>query len=241
MPADPTLAAQSRSSLHEQDVTAPVLAVSKASKSYGDRPILRDVTFTMRAGERVALLGPSGSGKTTLLNCIGGVDRPDSGEVLVAGCRLHALDTNGLAEVRRKHLGMVFQFFHLLPTLTAAENVELPLQLLDISTREREDRVELLLDRVGLTQRAKALPSELSGGEMQRVAIARAIVHKPALLLADEPTGNLDSQTGVAILNLLEEVVRETGAALLMVTHSEEAAARCQRILRMKDGTLTES
>jgi len=241
MPADPTLAAQSRSSLHEQDVTAPVLAVSNASKSYGDRPILRDVTFTMRAGERVALLGPSGSGKTTLLNCIGGVDRPDSGEVLVAGCRLHALDTNGLAEVRRKHLGMVFQFFHLLPTLTAAENVELPLQLLDISTREREDRVELLLDRVGLTQRAKALPSELSGGEMQRVAIARAIVHKPALLLADEPTGNLDSQTGLAILNLLEEVVRETGAALLMVTHSEEAAARCQRILRMKDGTLTES
>jgi ABC-type lipoprotein export system ATPase subunit len=218
-----------------------VLAVSGAFKSYGERPILRNVSFTMHAGERVALLGPSGSGKTTLLNCIGGVDRPDSGEVLVAGCKLHTLDANGLAEVRRKHLGMVFQFFHLLPTLTAAENVELPLQLLGIPTSERESRVRSLLERVGLTQRAAALPSELSGGEMQRVAIARAIVHKPALLLADEPTGNLDSQTGVAILDLLEEVVRETGAALLMVTHSKEAAARCQRVLNMKDGALTES
>lgn len=240
MSADSTFAAQS-SFLREQDTAAPVLAVSGACKSYGERPILRDVTFTMRAGERVALLGPSGSGKTTLLNCIGGVDRPDSGEVLVAGCKLHALDTNGLAEVRRKHLGMVFQFFHLLPTLTAAENVELPLQLLGISNGERESRVRALMERVGLTHRAAALPSELSGGEMQRVAIARAIVHKPALLLADEPTGNLDSNTGVEILNLLEEVVRETNAALLMVTHSGEAAARCQRVLHMKDGTLTES
>jgi ABC-type lipoprotein export system ATPase subunit len=240
MSADSTFAAQS-SSLREQDAMAPVLAVSGACKNYGDRPILRSVTFTMRAGERVALLGPSGSGKTTLLNCIGGVDRPDSGEVLVAGCKLHALDTNGLAEVRRNHLGMVFQFFHLLPTLTAAENVELPLQLLGIPNGEREARVQALMERVGLTHRAAALPSELSGGEMQRVAIARAIVHKPALLLADEPTGNLDSNTGVEILNLLEEVVRETNAALLMVTHSGEAAARCQRVLHMKDGSLTES
>lgn len=240
MPADSTLATRS-SSLDERDSTVPVLDVSTACKGYGGRSILRDITFTMRAGERVALLGPSGSGKTTLLNCIGGVDRPDSGEVLVAGCALHALDTDGLAEVRRKHLGMVFQFFHLLPTLTAAENVELPLQLLDISKGERELRVHALLERVGLTHRAAALPSELSGGEMQRVAIARAIVHRPALLLADEPTGNLDSQTGTAILDLLEEVVRETGAALLMVTHSEEAAARCRRVLHMKDGALTES
>ena len=220
---------------------ASVLEVSAASKSYGDRPILREVSFTMRAGERVALLGPSGSGKTTLLNCIGGVDRPDSGEVLVVGNRLHALDANGLAHVRRRHLGMVFQFFHLLPTLTAAENVELPLQLLSIPVVEREARVRSLLDRVGLSHRSAALPSELSGGEMQRVAIARAIVHRPALLLADEPTGNLDSHTGVAILDLLDDVVRETDAALLMVTHSEEAAARCQRVLRMKDGALLES
>jgi ABC-type lipoprotein export system ATPase subunit len=241
MPADSTLSHPPASSSHEQGATAPVLAVSGAFKSYGDRPILRNVSFTMHAGERVALLGPSGSGKTTLLNCIGGVDRPDSGEVLVAGCKLHALVTDGLAEVRRKHLGMVFQFFHLLPTLTAAENVELPLQLLGIPTNERETRVRSLLERVGLTQRAAALPSELSGGEMQRVAIARAIVHKPALLLADEPTGNLDSQTGVAILDLLEDVVRETGAAMLMVTHSKEAAARCQRVVHMKDGALTES
>lgn len=221
--------------------STPILGVWGANKSYGDRPILRNVSFSMRPGERVALLGPSGSGKTTLLNCIGGVDRPDSGEVLVAGCKLHALDTDGLAEVRRKHLGMVFQFFHLLPTLTAAENVELPLQLLGIPTSERESRVRSLLERVGLSHRAAALPSELSGGEMQRVAIARAVVHQPALLLADEPTGNLDSQTGVTILDLLEEVVRETNAALLMVTHSEEAASRCQRVLRMKDGALLES
>jgi ABC-type lipoprotein export system ATPase subunit len=240
MPADSTHATQSSSS-PERVATVPVLAVSGACKSYGERPILRKVSFTMRAGERVALLGPSGSGKTTLLNCIGGVDRPDSGEVLVAGCKLLALDTDGLAEVRRKHLGMVFQFFHLLPTLTAAENVELPLQLLGIPTSERESRVRTLLERVGLNHRTAALPSELSGGEMQRVAIARAIVHRPALLLADEPTGNLDSQTGVAILDLLEEVVRETNAALLMVTHSEEAASRCQRVLRMKDGALLES
>ena len=240
MPADST-PTKSAAASHESDSAPPVLAVVGAYKSYGERPILRDVSFTMRAGERVALLGPSGSGKTTLLNCIGGVDRPDTGEVLVAGCKLHALDTDGLAEVRRKHLGMVFQFFHLLPTLTAAENMELPLQLQGLPVGERSSRVESLLQRVGLTQRANALPSELSGGEMQRVAIARAIVHKPALLLADEPTGNLDSQTGEAILNLLEEVVRETGAALLMVTHSKEAAARCQRVLHMKDGSLTES
>lgn len=229
------------SSPRGRDTAAPVLTVSRACKSYGERPILRNVAFTMHAGERVALLGPSGSGKTTLLNCIGGVDRPDSGEVLVAGCKLHALDANGLAEVRRRHLGMVFQFFHLLPTLTAAENVELPLQLLGLSNGERESRVRALMERVGLAHRATALPSELSGGEMQRVAIARAIVHKPALLLADEPTGNLDSQTGVAILNLLEEVVRETNAALLMVTHSGEAAARCERVLHMKDGALSEA
>jgi ABC-type lipoprotein export system ATPase subunit len=219
----------------------PVLLARSVSKKYADRPVLREVSFQVVAGERAALLGPSGSGKTTLLNCIGGVDRQDSGEVRVAGVELHTLDADGLARVRRRDIGMVFQFFHLLPTLTAAENVELPLQLLGVATKEREERVRVLLERVGISHRASALPAELSGGEMQRVAIARAIIHKPALLLADEPTGNLDSQTGAQILDLLDEVVRETQAALLMVTHSEEAASRCQRVLRMHDGSLVEA
>lgn len=218
-----------------------VLEVTSLTKAYADRPILRGVSFKLAAGERAALLGPSGSGKTTLLNCIGGVDRADTGEVIVAGDQLHALDADGLARVRRVHIGTVFQFFHLLPTLTAAENVELPLQLLGIAAAEREKRVRILLERVGVSHRASALPSELSGGEMQRVAIARAVIHRPALLLADEPTGNLDSHTGEQVLDLLAEVVQESQAALLMVTHSEEAAKRCQRILRMKDGELTEA
>lgn len=218
-----------------------VLQVASLIKSYAERPILRGVSFQLVAGELAALLGPSGSGKTTLLNCIGGVDRADSGEVIVSGVALHGLDSDGLAQVRRIHLGTVFQFFHLLPTLTAAENVELPLQLLGVGTAERESRVKSLLERVGVAHRAAALPSELSGGEMQRVAIARAVIHRPALLLADEPTGNLDSTTGAQVLDLLAEVVRETNAALLMVTHSEEAAKRCERVLRMRDGELIEA
>jgi len=220
---------------------AAVLEVASLSKSYAERPILRGVSFQLAAGERAALLGPSGSGKTTLLNCIGGVDRADSGQVIVAGAALPELDADGLARVRRTHIGTVFQFFHLLPTLTAAENVELPLQLLGVSTAERESRVRSLLERVGVAHRASALPSELSGGEMQRVAIARAVIHRPALLLADEPTGNLDSTTGAQVLDLLAEIVQETQAALLMVTHSEEAAKRCERVLRMRDGELVES
>ena len=218
-----------------------VLQVASLTKSYAERPILRGVSFQLAAGERAALLGPSGSGKTTLLNCVGGVDRADSGDVIVAGVGLHGLDSDGLARARRTHIGTVFQFFHLLPTLTAAENVELPLQLLGVSAIERESRVRSLLERVGVAHRASALPSELSGGEMQRVAIARAVIHRPALLLADEPTGNLDSTTGAQVLDLLAEVVRETNAALLMVTHSEEAAKRCERVLRMRDGELIEA
>jgi ABC-type lipoprotein export system ATPase subunit len=232
------------SHIHEhllaRNLSHMVLEVRSLTKAYADRPILRGVSFEMAAGERAALLGPSGSGKTTLLNCIGGVDRADSGEVIVAGEKLQALDADGLARVRRMRIGTVFQFFHLLPTLTAAENVELPLQLIGVPAAERESRVRNLLERVGVSHRATALPSELSGGEMQRVAIARAVIHRPALLLADEPTGNLDSNTGAQVLDLLAEIVRETNAALLMVTHSEEAAKRCGRVLRMKDGELIE-
>jgi ABC-type lipoprotein export system ATPase subunit len=216
----------------------PVLQVDHLTKTYADRPILRGVSFTLEAGERVALLGPSGSGKTTLLNCVGGVDVADSGTVLLAGEKMNQLDAYGLAQLRRRHVGHVFQFFHLLPTLTAAENVELPLQLLGVPVAERLQRVRSLLERVGVQGRADALPGELSGGEMQRVALARAVIHRPALILADEPTGNLDSATGQRVLDLLTELVNESQAGLLMVTHSEEAALRCTRVLRMKDGAL---
>jgi len=217
------------------------LEVHHLTKHYADRAILREVSFELNEGERIALLGPSGSGKTTLLNCIGGVDQPDTGRVMIAGQELTAMDSDGLAQLRRRSIGTVFQFFHLLTTLTAAENVELPLQLLGIATAEREVRVRELLQRVGVEHRANARPSELSGGEMQRVAIARAVVHRPALILADEPTGNLDSATGAVVLDLLASVVAESKAGMLMVTHSEEAARRSTRVLRMMDGAFIDA
>lgn len=218
----------------------PVLVVESLAKSYAERPILRGVSFSLEKGERVALLGPSGSGKTTVLNCVGGVDQANSGSITIAGCELGKLDADGLAQLRREQIGTVFQFYHLLPTLSAAENIELPLQLLGVATSEREVRVRELLERVGIAHRARALPGQLSGGEMQRVAIARAVVHRPALILADEPTGSLDSNTGAQVLDLLAEIVQETQAALLLVTHSSEAVKHCQRVLRMQDGQIIE-
>jgi len=207
-------------------------------RSYAGRVVLRDVSFALRAGERLALTGPSGSGKTTLLNCLGGVDRPDTGRIELGGVALDALDGDGLAAVRRRRLGTIFQFFHLLPTLTAAENVELPLQLNGVPTADRMERVRHLLERVQVSHRADARPSQLSGGEMQRVAIARALAHRPELLLADEPTGNLDSRNGANILQLLRELSDETGTALVLVTHSPEAAAICHRELELRDGQI---
>ena len=231
-------------SIHEsrQAVTIPmpVLEVQSLTKSYAERPILRGVSFQLNQGERVALLGPSGSGKTTVLNCVGGVDRADHGSVTIANHVLSDLNADGLAQLRRTHIGTVFQFYHLLPTLNAAENIELPLQLLGIPTHERETRVRHLLQRVGIAHRADALPGQLSGGEMQRVAIARAVVHRPTLILADEPTGSLDTATGAQVLDLLAEIVQETQAALLLVTHSPEAVKHCQRVLRMQDGQIVE-
>jgi len=199
-----------------------------------------DHVIKSHAGNPVLHGGPSGCGKTTLLNCIGGVDKPDSGAVKLADRDLAKLDADALTEVRRRSLGTVFQFFHLLPTLTAAENMELPLKLTAVPADERKARVQALLERVGLKHRAEALPGEMSGGEMQRVAIARALIHRPQLLLADEPTGNLDSDTGAKILSLLKELSEEHGTALLMVTHSEEAAATCHRVLRMRDGRISD-
>lgn len=217
-----------------------VLAVSGVGKSYGARAVLADVAFSVAAGERIALTGPSGSGKTTLLNCLGGVDRPDTGTIALLGERIDDLSGDGLARLRRERVGTVFQFFHLLPTLTAAENVELPLQLVRLPALERAARVAAALDRIGLTARAAALPSQLSGGEQQRIAIARALVHRPALILADEPTGNLDSANGENILRLLRELTDETHTALVLVTHSEEAAAICHRRIHLRDGRIVD-
>jgi ABC-type lipoprotein export system ATPase subunit len=218
----------------------PVLTANNVVKSYAGRQVLRGVNLELHAGERLALTGPSGSGKSTLLNCLGAVDRPDSGSIRFKNISLENLDSDGLTEVRRRDIGTIFQFFHLLPTLTAAENVELPLQLNGVETAARLKRVRSLLERVGVAGRAEAFPGQLSGGEMQRVAIARALAHKPAVLLADEPTGNLDSKNGAIILELLRELSDETGTALLLVTHSAAAAQICHREIHLRDGQISD-
>lgn len=215
-----------------------VLRVEGLEKAYSGRWILRGVSLSVKSGERVALMGPSGSGKTTLLNCLGGVDRADRGSVQLLGENLESLDSAGLATLRRTRIGTVFQFFHLLPTLSAFENVELPLQLVGMPARERLERVNQLLARVQVDHRANARSSELSGGEQQRVAIARALAHRPRLLLADEPTGNLDSVNGAIVLELLRELSEETGTALVLVTHSPEATAICHRVIALHDGQI---
>jgi putative ABC transport system ATP-binding protein len=215
-----------------------MLDVQNVSKAYEERMVLDGVSLTVAAGERVALTGPSGSGKTTLLNCLGGVDRVKEGRLLFEGRAMNLMSGEQLAQLRRQRMGTIFQFFHLLPTLTAAENIEFPLHLNGVKKEEREERVRQLLKRVGIDHRATALPSQLSGGEMQRVAIARALVHRPGLLLADEPTGNLDSANGVNILALLKELSEESGTALVLVTHSDEATRICDRVLKLRDGRI---
>jgi len=199
-------------------------------------PALDDVDLDVDAGELVALVGRSGSGKSTLLHLAGGLDRPDAGAIRFDGRDLAPLSIGDRAKLRRREIGFIFQFFHLIPTLTVRENVELPL-LLDGA--KANGRVDELLDRVELGRRAKHLPGELSGGEMQRAAIARALVARPRLLLADEPTGNLDSTTGATVLDLLFDEVREHGVALVLVTHDREIAARAGRSHTLRDGRLT--
>lgn len=204
------------------------------------RPVLADLDMEVRAGEFVALLGPSGSGKSTLLNLVSGIDAPERGEVEVAGVPLHALSERERTLFRRDRVGFVFQFFNLIPTLTVLENLLLPLELGGRTTEADRARAHELLRRVGLADRAQAWPDRLSGGEQQRVAVARALAHQPELILADEPTGNLDQETGARVLALLEELVRDSGTTLFMVTHSEEAAARADRIFEIRHGRLRE-
>lgn len=223
------------------DSSDAVLRVQNLTKAYGKRTVLADVSFQLAAGERAALMGPSGSGKSTLLNCLGGIDKPDSGEIWIDQQSIREKSANDLCKMRRESLTTIFQFFHLLPTLTAQENIELPLQLLFQPPAEREARVRQLLEEIQLTHRADATPDQLSGGEMQRVAIARALAPQPKLILADEPTGNLDSKTGNTILDLLECLSDKHKIALLLVTHSEDATRICHNVLHIHDGALASS
>lgn len=198
------------------------------------------LSFEVEKGETVALLGASGSGKTTLLNLVSGIDTPDSGRVLLDGVDVHALCEPERTLMRRRNIGFVFQFFNLIPTLKVGENVTLPLELLgsdDASAKERADR---LLEQVGLGELAMRYPETLSGGEQQRAAIARALAHKPAVLLADEPTGNLDEDTGGLIIDLLTDLARQQGTTLLLVTHSMRVARAADRVLRLSHGQVSE-
>jgi putative ABC transport system ATP-binding protein len=213
-----------------------MLTLSNVSKSYqGTQPrnVLRAVNLELRAGECVAIMGESGTGKSTLLNLAAGLDRPDAGQILFEGRDLATLDDNAITLERRQKMGFVFQAFHVLPNLSAAQNIALPLLLNGVGARDVAERVAAALASVGLEGRADTMPRELSGGELQRVAIARALVHRPHLVLADEPTGNLDHDTALRILRLLRELTRQYGAAALLVTHSAVAAATADRILRL--------
>jgi len=227
------------------DSTGPSVELVGLHKSYteGDRlhTVLDDASATIRGGERVAILGPSGSGKSTLLNLISGTDLPDSGSVRVGDVDVTALSERDRTLFRRDHVGFVFQFFNLLPTLTVFENLLLPLELTGTRDAEGEARARGLLESVGLAARADTFPDRLSGGEQQRIALARALVHRPGLLLADEPTGNLDQDLADSVGELLEDLAASYGTTLVVVTHSRELAARMDRTLRVDHGRLVEA
>lgn len=216
----------------------PVLSARRLGKRYGDRWVLSGIDLDLEPSDRLAILGPSGCGKTTLLNLLGGLDRPDEGYVMLENQDLTNITPLERSRVRRERIGTIFQFFHLIPTLTASENIELPLQLLGWSNSKIQERVKSLLTSIGLEARAHAWTHELSGGEQQRIAVARALASKPAVLLADEPTGNLDQTSGLNILGLLSKLATQESTALVMVTHSEVAAKTCQKILRLVDGKM---
>ncbi len=222
--------------------TEPLLRVRGLSKSYqeGEREheVLHRTDLEVRAGELVAILGPSGSGKSTLLNLISGIDLPDEGEVILGGERVTGMTERDRTLLRRRRIGFVFQFYNLVPTLTVEENLLLPLELRGGLGEEDRERARSLLDRVGLADRLDSFPDRLSGGEQQRVAVARALVHRPDLILADEPTGNLDEATGGRVMDLLEGLVRTDGGTLLLVTHNRAQAERADRILGIREGRL---
>jgi len=222
----------------------PLVAIRALSKHYvrGDQliAVLAGIDLDVRRGDYIALMGPSGSGKSTLLNLIAGIDKPSSGEIRIAGVDIARLSDAELAAWRAEHVGFIFQFYNLMPVLSAFENVELPLLLTGLARRERRERVDLALELVGLTDRAEHRPSELSGGQQQRVAIARALIADPTLIVADEPTGDLDRTTGEEILGLLERLNDDLGKTIVMVTHDPKAAGKAHRLVHLEKGVLVE-
>lgn len=235
---------QTGTALAESPADGPMVSVEDLHRSYGSGAAavhaLRGVSFEIPRGELVALKGRSGSGKTTLLNLVGGLDTPDSGRITVGGTDLSGLGEDGLLELRRDRIGFIFQSFGLIPILTAAENVGVPMRLRRTDPHEREERVALLLSLVGLGDHAQQRPGELSGGQQQRVAIARALANRPALLIADEPTGQLDAETGLAVMQLLRAVVRSEGVTVLVATHDPQLLGFADRVLELSDGHLLE-
>jgi len=225
-------------------VNSPLIRIRHVSKAYrrGDQaiPVLLDIDLDVAAGEFVALMGPSGSGKSTLLNLIAGIDKPSAGTIAIAGVDIARLGEGELADWRAANVGFVFQFYNLMPVLTAFDNVELPLLLTPLTARQRRERVADVLALVGLADRADHYPNELSGGQQQRVAIARALVSDPTLIVADEPTGDLDRATGAEVLGLLDQLVHELGKTIVMVTHDPKAAARAQRLVHLEKGVLVD-
>jgi len=223
-------------------MSEPVVEIKNLVKSYrrGGQvvPVLTNITFNIAAGDYVALMGPSGSGKSTLLNLIAGIDKPDSGTLRVGGVDITALGEAELATWRSRHVGFIFQFYNLMPVLTAFENVELPLLLTDLSARQRDEHVTSALAMVGLADRMEHFPSELSGGQQQRVAIARAIIADPTILVADEPTGDLDRVSAEEILNMLDLLNRELGKTIIMVTHDPHSAGKAHTVQHLDKGEL---
>lgn len=219
-----------------------MIKVTELAKGYrsgaGFQPIFDSLSFEIAEAEIVALLGASGSGKTTLLNLLSGIDTPDAGSVSIDNTDVHGLVEPQRTLFRRQHIGFVFQFFNLIPTLTVGENISLPMELLGVQGRPLRARVDALLDQVGLANMAERYPETLSGGEQQRTAIARALSHQPRVLLADEPTGNLDEQTGQRVIGLLTRLAREQNTTLLLVTHSRGVAAAADRMLELHQGRL---
>ncbi|MCI0619365.1 ABC transporter ATP-binding protein [bacterium] len=219
-----------------------IVAVQGVSKSYRRDsikiPVLENINLSVPEGEFMALMGPSGSGKTTLLNLIAGIDRPDTGSIVVANDEVTKLTESQMADWRSRHIGFIFQFYNLIPVLTAYENVELPLLLTKLSKKERDEHVKTALGVVGLSDRMKHYPKQLSGGQQQRVAIARAIVADPTLIVADEPTGDLDKNSAVEILTLLERLNREFKKSIIMVTHDQRAADKAHTVRHLDKGEL---
>lgn len=221
----------------------PIVSISGISKSYLDqgeqRAVLSDASLEVDRGEFVAILGSSGSGKTTLLHLIGGIDTPDAGKIIIEGTDLTSLSDTARTHFRRSHVGMVFQLFNLIPTLTVWENILLPAELEGRVNASRRDYAASLLARVGLDDRTNTFPEKLSGGEQQRVAIVRALAHEPLIVLADEPTGNLDAQNSARVLSILLQLTREAGRTLLMATHDHEIARQASRVCLLRDGALS--